>query len=467
MKIAPAASLFALALAACTAGPNYHVPDNAMAKASAANRAFASGDETAYAQAALPDHWWRLYDDPRLDSYVGEALKANTDLRAADANLRRASYIVREAEAGRTIQTSINAGAEAARVGLFTEPLPGTAYSYSLGVGVQYPLDLAGGIRRGIEAAKDSSEAAQAARDQVRVAVAAAVTRSYAAACSANRTLAATQHVLDIQRQTLNVTHRLFKGGRGTNFDVTRARGAADQSAAAIPTIIAKRQAALFELAALMGRAPADYPKELESCPAPPELKQPIPIGDGSALIRRRADIRAAERNLAAATATIGVEMAELYPHVSLGGSLGFAGPFKLFNSGDTFGGSIGPLMSWNFPNRKLVHARIHAAGAEADIASSRFDGTVIEALRQTETSLTAYAREIDHDHALEASRDDAEKASDQANRLFRFGRTSFIDVLTAEANLANAEAALAASQSELTDRQIDVFLALGGGWEE
>jgi NodT family efflux transporter outer membrane factor (OMF) lipoprotein len=466
VRIAPAASLFALALAACTAGPNYHVPDNAMAKSPAANRAFASGDEPAYAQAALPDHWWRLYDDPRLDGYVEEALKANTDLRAADANLRRASYIVREAEAGRTIQTSINAGAEAARVGLFTEPLPGTAYSYSLGVGVEYPLDLAGGIRRGIEAAKDSSEAAQAARDQVRVAVAAAVTRS-SAACSANRTLAATQHVLAIQRQTLDVTHRLFKGGRGTNFDVTRARGAADQSAAAIPNIIAKRQAALFELAALMGRSPADYPRELESCPAPPELKQPIPIGDGSALIRRRADIRAAERNLAAATATIGVEMAELYPKVTLGGSMGFAGPFKLFNSGDTFGGGIGPLVSWNFPNRKLIHARIHAAGAEADIASARFDGTVIEALRQTETALTGYAREIDHDRSLEQARDDAEKASDQANRLFRFGRTSFIDVLTAQSNLANAEAALTASQSELTDRQIDVFLALGGGWED
>ncbi len=466
MRIAPAASLLALALAACTAGPNYHVPDNAMAKAPSANRAFVSGDEPAYAQAALPDHWWKLYDDPRLDGYVEEALKANTDLRAADANLREASYVVREAEAGRTIQTSITAGAQASRVGFFSTP-PGTAWSYSLGVGVQYPLDLAGGIRRGIEAAKDSSEAAQAARDQVRVTVAAAVTRSYAATCSANRTLAATQHVLDIQRETLDVTQRLFKGGRGTSFDVTRAQAAVDQSAATIPTIIAKRQAALFELAALMGRAPADYPKELESCPAPPELKQPIPIGDGSALIRRRADIRAAERNLAAATATIGVEMAELYPHVSLGGSLGFAGPFKLFNSGDTFGGSFGPLVSWNFPNRKLIHARIHEAGAEADISSARFDGTVIEALRQTETALNAYAREIDHDRSLEASRDDAAKASDQANRLFRFGRTGFIDVLTSEASLANAEAALANSQSELTDRQIDVFLALGGGWQE
>jgi outer membrane protein TolC len=160
------------------------------------------------------------------------------------------------------------------------------------------------------------------------------------------------------------------------------------------------------------------------------------------------------------------VETAELYPHVTLGGSMGFAGPFKLFNSGDTFGGGIGPLVSWDFPNRILIHARIHAAGAAADIASARFDGTVIEALRQTETALTGYAREIDHDRALEQARDDSEKATGQANRLFRFGRTSFIEVLTSQANLANAEATLAASQAQLTDRQIDVFLALGGGWE-
>jgi outer membrane protein TolC len=298
------------------------------------------------------------------------------------------------------------------------------------------------------------------------VTVAAAVTRSYARACSANRTLAAAQHVLDLQRETLTVTQRLMKGGRGTAFDVTRAQTAVDESAAAIPTIIADRQATLFELAALLGRASADYPRELESCAAPPELKQPLPIGDGTALIRRRADIRAAERSLAAATATIGVETAELYPKVSLGGSMGFMGALSSITSANTFGGSLGPLVSWNFPDRVAAHARIAQAGAAAQIASAQFDGTVIEALRQTDTALSAYAREIDRDRDLERARDDAAKATDQANRLFRYGRTGFIDVLTAQSSLANAEAALAASQAMLIDRQIDTFLALGGGWE-
>ena len=465
MKFLPAASLVALAVAGCTAGPDYHVPEHAMANAPAARGAFAAGHEAAYDPAPLPNHWWRLYDDPRLDGYVTEALAANTDLRAADANLKRATFVVREAETGRLPVTTLSATGGVARLQGSTERLPGSAV-YSLGGSIAYPLDLAGGIRRGIEAARDDAEATRAARDQVRVTVAAAVTRSYAAACSANRTLAATQRVLDIQRQTLDVTQRLFKGGRGTAFDVTRAQAAVDQSAAAIPSIIAGRQAALFELAALMGRAPADYPRELESCPAPPELKRLLPIGDGAALIRRRADVRAAERSLAAATATVGVETARLYPQVSLGGSAGFGGPLSAIGTGSQFSLSAGPLLTWTFPNRAVAHARIGEAGAAAETASAQFDGTVIGALQQTETALSAYAREIDRDRDLTRARDDSAKATDQANRLFRFGRTSFVDVLTAQSNLADAEAALAASEAELIDRQIDVFLALGGGWE-
>jgi NodT family efflux transporter outer membrane factor (OMF) lipoprotein len=455
-------------LAGCTVGPNYHVPDKAMAKSPSANRPFISGQEAAFDQAPLPDHWWRLYNDSRLDGYVQEALATNTDLRAADANLRRASEVVREVEAGRTVQTKLEAAAFGADVGGYTLTVPlDLSYSAVASASIEYPLDLAGGIRRGIEAAKDNREAVEAARDQVRVTIAAAVTRNYADVCSANLTLAATRHVLDIQTQTLSSITRLFKGGRGTAFDVTRARAAADKSAAAIPEIEAARQASLYELGALMGRAPADYPKELESCIVPPKLGQPLPIGDGTALIRRRPDIRASERQLAAATAGIGVQMSKLYPQVALAGSAGLANSLSNFFTGPSFGGYAGPLISWAFPNRKLIHAQIAEAGATADAASAKFDSTVIEALRQTETALDAYAREIQHDEALDQARNDAEKSTEQANKLFRYGRTDVLNVLTAQANLAEAEAALAQSRATLIDRQVNVFLALGGGWEE
>lgn len=459
--------IIALMLAACKAGPDYHIPDHAMATAPAATRPFQSAAEPAFTQAEPPTHWWRLYADPRLDAYVEEALAANTDLRAADANLRRAGEVVRQVEAGRTVQTKVEAAAFGARVGGYTLTVPlDLPWSGLAGATVDYPLDLAGGIKRGIEAANDQAEAAQAARDQVRVVVAAMVARNYANACSANVTLAATRHVLDIQQQTLASVQRLFKGGRGTAFDVTRAHSAADRSAAAIPEILAARQASLYAVAAVMGRAPSDYPRELETCATPPTLHQPLPTGDGAALIKRRPDIRAAERRLAAATAGIGVETAKLYPQVSLAGSAGIANSIASLLTGPSFGAYGGPLLSWAFPNRKAIHAQIAAAGAGADAAAAQFDGAVIEALRQTETALSAYAREIDRDRALETSHADADRATAQANRLFRYGRTSFLEVLTAQSNLAAAEATLAQSNATLIDRQIEVFLALGGGWE-
>ncbi|MDE0854624.1 MAG: TolC family protein, partial [Nevskia sp.] len=299
-----------VAAAGCTSGPDYHVPEHAAALTPSANHAFLGADQTGISQAPLPDRWWTLYNDPRLDGYVAEALRANADLRAADANLRRAAALVREAEDSRSVHTDIEAEALESRVGGYTLPLPGTPFSYVLGVTATLPLDLAGGLRRGIEEAGAVSEATQATRDQVRVVVAAAVARSYAGVCSANWSLAAAQHVVDVQTETLSAINRNVRGGRGTSFDATRARAAVDLSAAALPPLLADRQRALFELAELMGRPAAANPIEAESCATPPSLKQPIPIGDGARLIQRRPDIRAAERQLAASTAGIGVATA-------------------------------------------------------------------------------------------------------------------------------------------------------------
>jgi NodT family efflux transporter outer membrane factor (OMF) lipoprotein len=454
----------ALALGGCVAGPDYQVPGRAVVNAPAANARFDSGATPAFRQAPLPDRWWALYDDARLDVLVGQALAANADLRVADANLRRAEAIVREAETARRIATSAGASATLARPAGTARPLPG-AVGYDLGFSLAYPLDLAGQIRRGIEAARADAEAVQAARDNVRVTVAAATTRAYAAACAANQTLAANQRIVALQRQTLDVTRRLFRGGRGTAFDVTRAQAAVEQSQAQTPPILASRQAALYQLGALLGAPPATYPREVERCAATPALSRPIPIGDGTALLRRRPDIRAAERTLAAATARIGVATADLYPQVSLGGSVGLTGPVAGIGRGSDFGVSLGPLVSWSFPNRAPARARIAQAGAAADAAAAQFDATTIEALRQTETALSAYAQELDRNRALRLARDSAARATDQAGRLYRFGRAGFLDLLTAQASLATAEATLAASDAIVIDRQIDLFLALGGGW--
>ena len=182
--------------------------------------------------------------------------------------------------------------------------------------------------------------------------------------------------------------------------------------------------------------------------------------------IRRRSDVRAAERSLAAATVTIGVETSQLYPQVSISGSVGFANTFSGMGSVSSFGGNIGPLLSWTFPNVWVARARIAEAGAAAEAAEAQFDGAVLTALQQTETALDAYVHEIEHNRELKSARDSAAEATDQARTLFRFGRTDILDVLTTESSLATSETALADSDAAIADAQVSVFLALGGGWE-
>ena len=463
LRLAPLAAL--VLLVGCTiAGPDYHPPVHSAATEPSATGAFASGHDAAFANEPLPDHWWRLYDDSRLDALVNAALSVNADLRAADANLRKADAVVRETAAGRLITTDLSGGATLARPSGTGESLPGVL-SYDLGIAAGYPLDLRGKIRRAIGASEANRDAVAAARDAVRVSVAAATAKAYADVCAANYRLAVTERIVKLQRETLGATVRLQRGGRGTAFDVSRARAAVEASEATLPAFTTQRRAALYLLATLLGRPPADYPKGVEQCATPPVLTHPLPIGDGTALIRRRPDIREAERVIAADTAQIGVAMADLYPSISLGGSAGLSGPLKDIGGPTSFGFSLGPLISWSFPNRPVVKARIAEANAQVDADLAGFDSTVLGALRETETVLETYARDRDQAAALDRARASAALSAAQAGKLFRFGRGDFLSLLEAQGNLAQAEARHAAAETQLVDDQIAVFMALGGGW--
>lgn len=457
----------ALALSACaTAGPDYHPPENAVSNAPAAQGTFNSAKGAAFSQEPLPDHWWKLYDDPRLDALVEQALAANTDLRAADANLDRARAVLREAAAARTLSTAVSGGVDLSRQSSTGVSMPGVVTD-NLGLALSYPLDLKGKLRRAIEASTADAEATEAARDAVRVSVAAATTSAYAKVCAANYQLGVTQRVVQLQRQTLDATRRLQKGGRGTAFDVSRAAAAVETSAAARPAFTAARQNSLYLLATLLGRPPADFPAEVADCATLPRLAGGVPVEDGAALIRRRADIRAAERTIAADTARIGVATADLYPSVSIGGSLGFSGPIHDFGTGASFGMSLGPLLSWSFPNRPAVRAKIDQADAQVRVDLANFDGTVLEALRQAESAMETYARDREREAALGRAADAAGLSASQAGKLFRFGRSAFLDLLSAQASLASAQVSHASAQTTLVDDQIAVFLALGGGWRQ
>lgn len=459
-------------LAGCAeVGPDYRVPDAAVLNRPAAAAPFAGARDTAaYTANAVPGKWWRLYDDPVLDGLVAKALAANADLRVAAANLERAQAQTREAQAQTQPGVEVGVSPTYTQISgvdeLQPDVRPPTQWWYASSASVSYQVDMVGQIRRAIEAAGADRDAAQAAYDAARTTVAAETARAYAMACTAGMQLQSAQHSVDVQNESVKVTERLQTIGRGTSLDVTRARGQLEQLRASLPPFEAQRRTALYRLATLTGDTPVQFPPALAECATPPKLAQPIPVGDGAALLRRRPDIRQTERALAAATARIGVATGDLYPKITLGLSGSSIGPATVFGGPGTQGWSVGPLISWTVPNTGAVQARIAQAQASTKAAYARFDATVLNALRETESALVIYARELDRDDALRAARDRSAESAGQARTLYRYGKTDFLTVLDADRTLANTESALAASQAQLTADQINLFLALGGGWE-
>ncbi len=417
-----------------------------------------------------PGRWWSLFGDSVLDRLVEQALQANTDLRVAAANLRRARAVLRETGSGLFPTVDLSASATYSRQSGDQLGFAGVAdegESYDAGLDASYQLDLFGRIRRAIQASRAEVGAALAAFDVSRITVAAETARAYADACSAGRQLAVARESVRIQEQTFDLTRRLFEGGRGTALETSQAGSLLEQVRATVPTLEAQRQTALFRLSVLTGRPPAEFPPKVAACETPPELARPIPVGDGASLLARRPDVRQAERELAAATARVGVAMASLYPTITLGGSVGTsATSLSGLGSGESFRFSLGPLISWSFTNLAVGRARVVQAEANAEGALARFEGAWLRALEETESALTNYARELDRRAALRRARGQSAEAARIARLRYQAGREPFQVVLEAERALVQTDAALAQSEALLSDRLVTLFLALGGGWQ-
>ena len=465
-----ALTLLAGALAACTTvGPNYKLPENAIVKRPDANAPFVGAFDKAYASAPLPADWWRLYNDPLLDQLIAQAFTANTDLRVAAANLERIHAALEEVEEKKKPDIDASFAPQYGRIAGASlgipETLPRTGL-YDADIKISWQTDMWGRIRRGIEAAEADQDAAQAAADMAHVSVAADTTRAYVEACTAGYQLKVAQGSLDLQEKFVKLTGERIKGGRGTALESSRAAAQYEQLRANLPPLIARRRVALYRLAVLTGAVPSQFPQAVASCATPPRVASVIPVGDGAALLRRRPDVRQAERQLAAATARIGVATAELYPNISLGASFGSVGLDSQFNDANTWKFSLGPLIQWNLPSTGTARVHIKEARIGADMQLARFDGVVLNALRETESALTIYARELDRNAALKGARDQSALAARQSARLYDFGRTDFLSQLDADRTLAVAETQLAVSDAQLASDQVQLFLALGGGWE-
>lgn len=464
------------ALAGCAVGPDYRRPDPQRATAVA----FVDPGMARVDIAAPTGAWWHLFNDPALDRLVGDALTYNNDVRIAAANLQRARAILSEARGGRLPTTNTSASynrqrigtASAASRGVVTDPnvpMPsGIEFDFfSVGFDAAYEVDLFGRVSRSIEAAREDTAASVAALDAARIAVAAETARSYAQACGFANQAEVARETARLQERTLSLTVRLREAGRGTRREVDQATVLAEQARAQVPSFEAERRAALYALAALTGRPPAEIDGAAAACTVPPRVTTAIPVGDGAALLARRPDVRQAERLLAADTARIGVETAALYPSISLAGSASLAAP----RAGDlgkasSFSFSLGPLISWSFPNISVARARVRQAEATTAASLARFDGTVLTALREVEQALARYAGELDRNGSLARADAAAASAAEAARLRFSTGRDSFLLLLDAERDRATARAALASSNANLSEAQVSLFKALGGGWE-
>jgi len=452
-----------------TVGPDYYgPPQGSVMNEPAARGSFVSATDPAFSPEPAPGKWWRLYDSPSLDELVGAAFAANTDLRVAQANLERSQALLRQARVARQPTAVVNFDPSYQQLSadsyLFSGALAPMGL-YDTGVSVSYELDIFGRLRRGIEAAEADDEAVRAAYDLTKVTVAAETTRAYADVCSAGEQLEVTRRSLQLQVQSTQVTQRLVDAGRGSRLDFVRSSGQVAQIQASIPALEAQRMNALYRLAALTGKPPAAYPKSVESCATAPRLQQTLPVGEGTALLRRRPDVREAERELAAATALIGVATADLYPRVTLGASAGSTGATDHFLTTPTNRFGIGLAIHWQ-ANQNLARAQIAQASAAAKGALAGFDGVVLKALRDTESALTAYSHALQRDDDLVTAQARAREAEQDARRLFFGGRTDFLSLLDAQRTLAAADEAVAGSHAELATDQVAIFFALGGGWE-
>ena len=316
-----------------------------------------------------------------------------------------------------------------------------------------------------MEAVRADRDASIAALDAVRVTVAAETARAYVDTCASNLQLDVANRTVGFLSESADLTAKQFDAGRGSGLDVSRSQTLLETTRSTIPTLQAQRDAALFRLAVLTGKPPAEASAAAAACKAIPMASQVIPVGDGASLLQRRPDVRQAERQLAAATARIGVATASLYPQVSLGGTITTVGGEGM----DMFDNSqwnYGPLISWSFPNIFAARARIKQAGAAADGALATFEQTTLVALQETETALSAYTKALDSTAALKRARDQGEKAVGLSRLRQREGLDSFLTTLDAERTFADLEAQLAVSQAQTASAQITLFKALGGGWE-
>ena len=455
----------AAVIAGCAVGPNYHRPETPV------DVHFANAGEPGLAAGNTVEQYWTGFADPLLNSLVEDALVHNTDLGVAAANLRAARAARRLAGFDQYPTVTVN--------GSYThnldsaQQLPGidrhdrefdTAQGAFDGL---WELDLFGRVRRNVEAARADLGASEATLGDARVGVIAEVARDYFILRGLQDQLDLTERNADNQLRSLKLTRTRLEAGRGNELDTSRAEAQWQTTLATIPSLQASIATTTYRLSVLTGRPPTALGEKLSPRAPMPALPTLNAIGTPEQLLRRRPDVRVAERRLAAATARVGVAMGDLFPKVSIVGEVGYWAPtFGDFGQSEARFFSVGPSISWAAFDLGRVRARISSAKAQTDAAFAGYEGAVLNALEDTEGTLIVYGRSQSRREALQVAAAASDKAADLARKRFEGGLIDFLEVLDAERTALSAELLLSQSRTDTATSLIAVYKALGGGWQ-
>lgn len=454
-----------------TVGPDYRKTEPPVpARFSSLEQEVSRGD---FPRWGLLDSWWNIFDDPLLESLMNRVASQNLDLRIARARVVQARAHTAIASSGLLPEGSLAADyrrarrSEASGLGGAASSTEGREQNmYLTGFDAAWEIDIFGGIRREVEAAAAELSASEEGLRDVLVTLRGEVGRNYMELRGLELRLAIARQEVKIRGENVEITHARARAGLVSELDVARARGELSNAEARIPMLDRSLKATVHRLAVLLGQEPAALEPELLNKSHLPVAPPDLPVGLPSDLLRRRPDIRKAERELAAATARIGVATADLFPRFSLTGSFGYEG----YNSNLLFRDEgnfwvIGPLMRWPILNFKRILARIEVSKAVREEVLARYERSVLLALEEVENALVAISREKNRVTFL----DEAVRANDLAVKLamdrYLAGAQSYLAVIDAQAALYAAEDQLAQSRQSQILALVALYKALGGGW--
>jgi len=473
MKLNQLASVMLLAMVAegCAVGPNYQRPaTSAPAQWSAA---MAGGETNAAIELAA---WWENFHDTELNSLINRAVQSNLDLQSARARVReaRAQYGIAVASFLPTVDA---AGSYARQETSHRQPVLGSLPIpanvpfendvYQAGFDASWELDVFGGTRRAAQSARASVAAAEFGRRATLVTLLGEVARNYIDVRGYQRQIAIASANIEAQTNALVLTRDRFAQGLSSDLDVEQASTLLATTTAEIPTLESSLQAAIHRLGVLLGQPPGALLAELSNAAPIPAVPPAVPVGLPSELLLRRPDVQRAERQLAAATANIGVAKADLFPKFFLTGTAGFESisASDWFTAGSRFW-SAGPTVQWRIFDAGRIRANIRVQNAQQEQALAAYEQSVLTAFEDVENGLVAYANEQIRHRSLGDAVASSRKSLELANKLYANGLTDFLHVLDAERSLYQAQDALVQSDRTVSANLVSLYKSLGGGWE-